>query len=174
MRYLKLLFAIGLVFTAMAIPAAADQIHSKGPATASCGNHTAKGHRWVLKLRGSTSIPHWAKVKHRHALHCAKSSNHKKAMKNQWKRVRRSILPRNHDHWVRIGRCEQPGQGYRGVHWSFGGATYQGGLGIWYGNWTSLKPRGFPSSAGQATWRQQMKVANILADRYGFSAWGCN
>jgi hypothetical protein len=41
------------------------------------------------------------------------------------------------------------------------------------GNWDSLKPAGYPADAGQASWRQQMKVANILAGIYGFSAWGC-
>ena len=135
--------------------------------------HAAKKHRWVLKLRGSSEIPRWAKQKHRHAVKCAKGKGHRKAMRNQWRKVKRSLLPANHDHWLRIGRCEQPGSGYGGVNWTHGGPTYQGGLGMWYGNWDSLKPAGYPADAGQATWRQQMNVANTLAARYGFSAWGC-
>lgn len=82
-------------------------------------------------------------------------------------------LPANHDLWVRIGRCEQPGNGYRGVNWSHHGPTYQGGLGFWYGTWQSFKVRGMPSNAGDATWRQQMWVANRLYARYGTSPWGC-
>src|SRR5262245_23512240 len=43
------------------------------------------------------------------------------------------------DHWLRIGRCEQPGDGYGGVDWSASGRTghghFQGGLGISSGLW---------------------------------------
>jgi len=150
----------------------ADARPSNGPA---CEGHlhTAKRHRWVLNLRGSETIPKWAQEKHGHAVRCAASPGHRQAMQNQWRRVQRSLLPPNHDLWVRIGRCEQPGSGYKGVNWSHPGPTYQGGLGIWYGNWDALKPKGYPADAGQATWRQQMIVANKLAGIYGVSAWGC-
>lgn len=81
--------------------------------------------------------------------------------------------PARHDLWVRIGRCEQPGRGYMGVNWSHGGPTYQGGLGFWYGTWDAFKVKGMPDNAGDATWRQQMWVANRLYARYGTSPWGC-
>ena len=82
-------------------------------------------------------------------------------------------LPANHDLWVRIGRCEQPGSGYRGVYWSHKGPTYQGGLGFWHGTWDAFKVKGMPDNAGDASWRQQMWVANRLYARYGTSPWGC-
>jgi hypothetical protein len=174
-KTLSVLAISALAFTALAL-AEPKQSATGGAlvaSTAKCGNHTAQGHRWVLKLRGSSSIPKWAKRKHKRAVRCAASPAHRKVIRSQWKRVQRSLLPENHDLWIRIGRCEQPGSGYKGVNWSHTGPTYQGGLGMWYGNWTSLKPSGFPSNAGYASWRQQMKVANKLASIYGFSAWGC-
>lgn len=136
--------------------------------------HTLAGHmKWDDDLWRADDIPDWAVVKHRHYVACAKSPAHREAIKQRWKRIKASLLPENHDLWIRIGRCEQPGDGYMGVNWSFDGATYQGGLGIWAGNWDSLKPRGYPADAGQADWRQQMEVANRLAANYGFGAWGC-
>lgn len=82
-------------------------------------------------------------------------------------------LPANYSTWIRIGRCEQPGKGYRGIYWSHPGPTYQGGLGFFYRTWDYYKPRGYPADAGQATWRQQMRVANRVAASVGFTAWGC-
>lgn len=82
-------------------------------------------------------------------------------------------LPARHDLWVRIGRCEQPGRGYKGINWSHKGPRYQGGLGFYSGTWAAFKEPHMPSNAGYATWRQQMWVANKLYARYGTSPWGC-
>jgi len=82
-------------------------------------------------------------------------------------------LPRNHDLWIRIGRCEQPGSGYKGIYWSHPGPRYQGGLGFYSGTWAAFKEPHMPANAGRATWRQQMWVANKLYARYGTSPWGC-
>lgn len=82
-------------------------------------------------------------------------------------------MPQNYSLWIKIGRCEQPGPGYRGIYWRHPGPTYQGGLGFYYATWDYYKPRGYPSDAGQATWRQQMRVANRVAASVGFTAWGC-
>ena len=82
-------------------------------------------------------------------------------------------LPRNHDLWVRIGRCEQPGSGYKGIYWSHPGPRYQGGLGFYSGTWAAFKEPWMPSNAGAASWRAQMQVANKLYARYGTSPWGC-
>ena len=82
-------------------------------------------------------------------------------------------LPKRHDLWIRIGRCEQPGGGYKGVYWSQPGPRYQGGLGFYSGTWAAFKEPHMPANAGQATWRQQMWVANKLYARYGTSPWGC-
>lgn len=128
---------------------------------------------WVRELQNGYDIPKWAKAKHRFNVTCAAGPNHRRVMIDRWGRVKKSILPRNHDLWIRIGRCEQPGRGYRGINWSHTGPTYQGGLGFWYGTWSGFRYRGMPSNAGYATWRQQMKVANRLYDRYGTSPWGC-
>lgn len=88
-------------------------------------------------------------------------------------KAKKKRLPANHDLWLRIGRCEQPGRGYGGVNWSHHGPTYQGGLGFYSGTWASFKVPGMPANAGDATWRQQMWVANRLYARYGTSPWGC-
>lgn len=85
-------------------------------------------------------------------------------------------LPANYATWIRIGRCEQPGrQKPGGIYWSHPGPRYGGGLGIYQGTWQAFKPnvKGFPATPGQATWRQQMWVANRIYARYGTSAWGC-
>ena len=83
-------------------------------------------------------------------------------------------MPKNWKTWIRIGRCEQPGRGAWGIRWNHPGPRYQGGLGFYSGTWDGFKPRGYPDNAGQATWRQQMNVANRVARSVGFSAWGCN
>ena len=85
----------------------------------------------------------------------------------------RPPLPANHALWIRVGKCEQPGKGYRGIRWNHPGPRYQGGLGFFYRSWDYYKPRGYPDNAGQATWRQQMTVANRLWKRAGWG-WGCD
>lgn len=88
-------------------------------------------------------------------------------------KAKKRSKPANHDLWVRIGRCEQPGSGYMGINWSHHGPTYQGGLGFWYGTWQAFKESWMPSNAGDASWRAQMQVANKLYRAYGTSPWGC-
>lgn len=85
--------------------------------------------------------------------------------------------PKNHDLWLAVGRCEQPGREYGGVRWSHPGSGgdggYQGGLGFWHRSWDAFKPKGYPANAGDATWRQQMIVAQRLYDAVGWG-WGCD
>lgn len=81
--------------------------------------------------------------------------------------------PKNHDLWLAVGRCEQPGREYGGVRWSHPGPTYQGGLGFYAASWDAFKPKGYPDNAGDATWRQQMIVAQRLYDAVGWG-WGCD
>jgi hypothetical protein len=128
---------------------------------------------WAKKLKGKYRLPGWARDKHRFSVVCADTWIDRRRMKRNWQRVKKTILPPRHDLWIRIGRCEQPGRGYRGINWSHTGPTYQGGLGFWYGTWSGFKYRGMPSNAGYATWRQQMKVANRLYRLYGTRPWGC-
>jgi hypothetical protein len=135
---------------------------------------TAKGHRnWAEEFKNSYSIPKKAQAKHLDMVKCAAGRNHQKVMVKNWKKIKKSVLPDNHDLWVAIGRCEQPGSGYKGINWSHTGPTYQGGLGFWYGTWSGYKYPNMPSNAGYASWRQQMKVANRLLAMYGTSPWGC-
>jgi hypothetical protein len=81
-----------------------------------------------------------------------------------------------HDHWLRIGRCEQPGIGYGGVNWYADGWSavghFQGGLGISTGMWREHSA-GFPSSALLATPAEQMAVATRIYEHYGPGAWAC-
>ena len=85
----------------------------------------------------------------------------------------RPPLPANHDLWLKVGRCEQPGKGYGGVNWSHHGPRYEGGLGFAKSSFDAYKPRGYPDNAGDATWRQQMITANRLWARAGWG-WGCD
>jgi hypothetical protein len=136
--------------------------------------YTHKQHtNWAKKYKRAYSIPKKARKKHRKFVRCAESKSHKKIMEKTWGKIKKSVLPKNHDLWVKIGKCEQPGRGYKGINWSHTGPTYQGGLGFWYGTWSGFKYKNMPSNAGYATWRQQMKVANRLHRLYGTSPWGC-
>jgi len=85
----------------------------------------------------------------------------------------RPPLPPHHDLWLRVGACEQPGKGYGGINWQHRGPRHEGGLGFYYGSWDAYKPKGYPDNAGDATWRQQMNVANRLWARAGWG-WGCD
>ena len=87
--------------------------------------------------------------------------------------VAEAKMPNNWRIWIAMGRCEQPGKGAWGVRWSHTGPTYQGGLGFYYRTWLGWKPKHYPANAGDATWRQQMNVANRVARDVGFSAWSC-
>lgn len=170
----RTLRVIGVALVALALSLIAANVAQGSPSTPACPvRYTAEGHRWVENLHGWSAVPQWAKDKHRQSLLCAKSRADGQAMRRQWRRMLRTILPKNHDLWVRIGRCEQPGNGYKGVNWSHPGPTFQGGLGFWHGTWDGFKPSGYPADAGQATWRQQMIVANRLLALYGTSPWGC-
>jgi len=137
--------------------------------------YSARSHFvWTAKLVGAELLPARAKQRHRHFIICSAGPNHTKVMKKRWKQVKRSLLPKNHSTWVRIGRCEQPGSGYAGIRWDHPGPTYQGGLGFYHGTWDSYKPGGYPDDAGQASWREQMITANRVVADVGLSAWGCH
>jgi hypothetical protein len=77
---------------------------------------------------------------------------------------------------IQIAVCEQPdptGTQPYGVNWKHRGPTYQGGLGLWYGTWTSNRPAGAPDNAGDATIDQQLEAGRNIYSRYGWGAWGC-
>jgi hypothetical protein len=51
----------------------------------------------------------------------------------------RPPLPANHDLWLQVGRCEQPGKGYGGVNWSHQDLDTRA-------VWGSIQVRGMPTS----------------------------
>jgi len=176
--FVVLVVAIAAPLTAMATTQDSGFIPRPAQRPVICDGHshqhTAAGHRkWSERYWGSYTLSKKVRQKHRHQVRCAASPRDAQMMRERWRKIQRSVLPRNHDLWVAIGRCEQPGSGYRGVNWSHTGPTYQGGLGFWYGTWSGFKYPGMPSNAGYASWRQQMKVANRLYSLYGTSPWGC-
>jgi uncharacterized protein YabE (DUF348 family) len=80
--------------------------------------------------------------------------------------------------WDKIAECEtgrytaphpQAGE----LKWDIIRPVYQGALGIWYGNWSSYKDKGWPKNAGQATQYQQIIVAERIRADHGWGAWGC-
>lgn len=80
--------------------------------------------------------------------------------------------------WLRIGRCEQPGDGYAGINWTaqgtFGnGLQGGGGLGMSNGAWAENGGLAYAPVPSGATPNQQMTVAQRVRDRYGPGAWGC-
>ena len=68
--------------------------------------------------------------------------------------------------WDAVAQCETGG------NWGALGPTYQGGLGIWHGNWGDNGGYEFADNAGRATREQQIIVAERILARYGW-AWGC-
>ncbi|MSO78896.1 MAG: hypothetical protein EXQ79_04745 [Acidimicrobiia bacterium] len=69
--------------------------------------------------------------------------------------------------WDKIAGCETGG------NWGRLKDTYQGGLGIWYGNWSAYGGKAFAKNAGNATKYQQIIVAERIKAEHGFGAWGC-
>ena len=75
--------------------------------------------------------------------------------------------------WDKIAQCET------GTNWQHRGSgpagpnTYQGGLGIWYGNWKAQGGTAFAPSADQATKYEQIIIAMRIQKKYGWGAWGC-
>lgn len=73
--------------------------------------------------------------------------------------------------FVRLGRCEQPGNGKWGVDWGNQGPTYGGGLGIYRGTWLSV---GSPYTVWSGSIPETLLVADAVRDRYGITAWGAH
>lgn len=175
-----------IVLLAMAASPAGAIREAVEPEPVLCGGHshghTSKQSRsWLRSHYDRPRIGGRARAKAAHLIRCAETAGDRSRIRAMWRSV---ALPSRHDLWLRIGRCEQPGRGYGGVYWG-AGPTYQGGLGFWYGTWSQYgrpgsRYRGFagewrrvPSSAAQAHWRLQMRVANRLYRLYGLSPWGC-
>lgn len=91
--------------------------------------------------------------------------------KRDKQRLRR-LIPHKRQ-WITIGRCEQPGRGKWGIYWSMNGSSFSGGLGFANSTWSGFRLKGYPSRAGDASWFEQMRVAERLYKRYGFSPWDC-
>jgi len=148
------------------------------PSAAATCEHPAypnvnKAHKgWVRGLYKNPWLPKKAVAKHRRLHACAPSEAQKRAMVKRWRAAKRDVPVDNWQLWLAVGRCEQPGPGRWGVNWSFGPATYEGGLGFFASSWDAYKLKGAPHSAAYATWREQMAAANNLWASVGWG-WGC-
>jgi hypothetical protein len=79
------------------------------------------------------------------------------------------------DLFLRIGRCEQPGNGWQGIQWDHHG-SYNGGLGMLNANWSwyARSVPGVTAYAYDATPAQQIAGARWLALKVGgLNGWGC-
>ena len=76
------------------------------------------------------------------------------------------------DNWVSLGRCEQPGSGWRGVDWKQTG-NYIGGLGFYSGTYGAYKPKSYPWPP-HATPAHLIIVAERVKADVGITAWGCS
>jgi uncharacterized protein YabE (DUF348 family) len=70
-------------------------------------------------------------------------------------------------HWDKLAECETGG------NWAAPGPTWQGGIGIWYGNWTHYGGTQYAPTAGQATREQQILIGMKIQAEHGWYAWGC-
>lgn len=88
---------------------------------------------------------------------------------------RTEILPTNWRFFVEVGRCEQPGKGRWGIHWTHPGPTYPGGLGVFAPLWTEdgIDGTDLAPTIPEATPVEQMIHAQRIIDKYGVYAWGC-
>jgi hypothetical protein len=154
------------------------------PEQRECDGHvhqhgSAEHNRWSKKLWNRYKIRQPAKAKHRHMMRCAETPKARAEMRQQWKKAHRMLLPPNHDVWLRVGRCEQPGSGYGGVNWRVHGPTYEGGLGFYTTSWDAFRRKANGryiskhDNAGDAPWREQMRVAQNLWNSVGWG-WGCS
>jgi hypothetical protein len=81
---------------------------------------------------------------------------------------------------VKIGQCEQPGDGWKGINWKNKiNYSFRGGLGLTNENWRVFKRKGQPEYMDQATILEQLWAAHRLAmwvkREYGnpWLAWDC-
>ncbi len=83
---------------------------------------------------------------------------------------------------LRIARCEQPGDGWRGVRWDHPGPTYPGGMGVMVANWLQFRPRGsallqsraHPADQLTMAWRGYRHYRGVYGVRGGTTFWGCS
>lgn len=79
------------------------------------------------------------------------------------------------DGWVRVGRCETQ------LNWRHRNSSYEGAFGFAVGTWDGYVGEAlarfgdgpYPSSAADATPRQQYNVALVVYSHFGLSGWGC-
>jgi hypothetical protein len=80
--------------------------------------------------------------------------------------------------WRHIALCEMPGPGGVpsepwGAHWTFIAPKFSGAFGIYNGTWRAAGGSKYGPTAGHATWKQQIEIARVIRDRWGYTAWGC-
>lgn len=75
------------------------------------------------------------------------------------------------ERWARLGRCEQPGEGWRGVRWSHTGPRFLAGLGFARSTYAAYKPAGYPWPPHATPWQIIVVAERVKAD-VGITAWG--
>jgi hypothetical protein len=62
---------------------------------------------------------------------------------------------------IKIGQCEQPGKGWKGIAWHQShNYTFPGGLGMTRPLWDAFKRKGQPSTMDKATPKEQLWAAH--------------
>ena len=81
---------------------------------------------------------------------------------------------------IKIGQCEQPGKGWKGIAWRQShNYSFPGGLGMTKLLWTNFKRKGQPATMDKATPVEQLWAGHRLAmwveKEYGnpWLAWDC-
>jgi hypothetical protein len=81
---------------------------------------------------------------------------------------------------IKIGQCEQPGNGWQGINWkNTKNYSFRGGLGLTNENWRVFKRKGQPEYMSDASPLEQLWAGHRLAmwvkKNYGnpWLAWDC-
>lgn len=75
------------------------------------------------------------------------------------------------ERWASLGRCEQPGSGWRGVAWTHTGPSYLAGLGFARSTYAHYKPAAYPWPPKATPWQIMVVAERVKAD-VGITAWG--
>lgn len=75
------------------------------------------------------------------------------------------VEPANYGTWLKIAACES------GSRWHLSNPPYSGGVEFLDSTWTSMDTQHYAPTAGQATEREQMLVADHLLRVAGWQSW---
>ena len=83
---------------------------------------------------------------------------------------------------LEVARCEQPGNGWRGVRWDHPGPWYPGGMGVLPEHYERWRPKGsarlqrhaHPADQLQASWRAYKYYRRVYGLKGGTTFWVCS